>query len=120
MAFSKDENGTITLRQGDSGSITINGLNPDYNYNVYFAVRDENRNLMFPEIMVEAFGVDSATINLPASLTDNLTVPADENVAIYYWGIKAVDTDTGEETTLLPELLGQQIMIVCPKIVEGN
>ena len=119
MAFSKDENGTITLRQGDSGEIKINGLNPDYNYNVYFAIRDENRELMFPELMVEAAGADNVIFNLTAELTDNLVVPVDENYAIYYWGVKAVDTDTGEETTLLPELLGQQLMIVCPKIVEG-
>lgn len=38
MAFNIDENGNITLIQGDSGSLVINGLKTDKNYTVFFAI----------------------------------------------------------------------------------
>ena len=37
MAFRIDENGNITMVQGDTGRLVVNGLNTDQNYTVYFA-----------------------------------------------------------------------------------
>ena len=40
MAFRIDENGNITMVQGDTGRLVVNGLNTDQNYTVYFAIQD--------------------------------------------------------------------------------
>ena len=52
MAFVVDENtGDITLVQGDSGEIVIEGLPTDGNYSVYFAFYNENRKTIGEEVM---------------------------------------------------------------------
>ena len=52
MAFNIDENGNITLIQGDSGSLVINGLKTDKNYTVFFAIQDSNRKPVGNELQV--------------------------------------------------------------------
>lgn len=119
----KDENGNILIRQGDTGEIIFgdnnSGFNPDYNFIVYFSVRDENGNLMFPEIMTTTNNSMTATITLDADTTDLLTVPEGEETAIYYWGLKAVKSGSDEEHTIYPKLGQKCLMIVYRKYVEG-
>ncbi len=50
MAFIVDENGDISLVQGDSGTLSVEGLNTDKNYTVYFAIQDKNRKPVGNEI----------------------------------------------------------------------
>lgn len=45
MAFNIDENGNITLIQGDSGSLVINGLKTDKNYTVFLQFKTPTVNL---------------------------------------------------------------------------
>lgn len=119
MTISMDESGTISIFQGDTGSITISGLNPDKNYYVYFAIRDENGDLMGEEIMVTSNNSPTVTFKLSASLTNQLTVPAGESYATYYWGVKKSEVGSTEEDTLIPDLGGQRVLIVYKKVVEG-
>lgn len=119
MSISKTGETTINIRQGDSGELIFSGFNPEKNYNVYFAVRDEDRNLMFPEVSVTTNGKSSVTIPLEAEDTKQLIVPAGEDTAIYYWGIKYSEAGSGEEYTIYPEMFQKCIMLVCPQYVEG-
>jgi hypothetical protein len=119
MTISMDDSGTIRIFQGDTGEIVIDGLNPDKNYYVYFAIRDENRNLVGNELMITSNNSDSVTFKLSASLTDLLTVPDGEQFATYYYGVKITEAGSTDEDTVIPELGGQRPMIVFPKVVEG-
>ena len=40
MAFVIDKDGDISLIQGDSGKITVNGISTDKNYTVYFGMKN--------------------------------------------------------------------------------
>lgn len=123
MAFIIDDNGDIELVQGDSGQLTISGLDTDKNYTIYFAIQDEDRNAIGSEIAVNTSSLDTVTIEISASLTDLLTVDEDEDTATYYYGLKMCDADTGLEDTLL--IGGNEIgdlnqITVYPKKVEGT
>lgn len=113
------DDGTISIFQGDSGEITIDGLNPDLNYYVYFAIRDENGALMGDEINVTSNNRESVTILLSPSFTNQLTVPEGENYQVYYYGVKLTPAGGIEENTVLPEMGGQLPFIVYRKVVEG-
>lgn len=121
MAFRVDDNGNITLVQGDSGSYVVSGLPTDKNYTVYFAIQDENRKPMGFEISIETGKASFVTIELTAQLTDYLTVKKTEDYATYYFGIKLCD-DTGREDTLLlgdSDIGDENTITVYPKKVEG-
>lgn len=102
MAFTVDDNGNITLIQGDSGEYTVTGIEvmTEANYATYFAIQDENRKPVGNEVQ-SLVSNGMSTFNITASLTDNLTVPNDQETATYYFGIKLVNTVTGEEDTLM-------------------
>ena len=122
MAFKIDDKGNITLIQGDSGTIVVDGINPARNYTVYFAVRDKNRNLIGNEISVNSNNLTRVVFHLTGSFTDLLTVNKNENYAIYYYGIKVCDSENQLEDTLVQE--GDEIgdvstITVYPKKVEG-
>lgn len=113
---------TISIFQGDSGSITFTDL--DEGMVIYFAVRDKRNNtLVFDEIreIVNEFG--EVTFDLTSEMTDLFTVKLTEKYATYYYGIKQVDEDTGEENTVFlgdNENYGDKYTIkVFPKKVEG-
>ena len=123
MAFISDDNGDIELVQGDSGQLTISGLDTDKNYTIYFAIQDENRNAIGSEIAVNTSSLDTVTLEISASLTDLLTVDEDEDTATYYYGLKICDEDTGLEDTLLigeSEIGDLNQITVYPKKVEGT
>lgn len=97
-----DNDGTISMYQGDSGEITVHGLNENSAYTVYFAIQDEKRNSIGEELQISASSTDTVTIVLSPAFTDNLTVPANKPYKIYYYGIKVCvnGTNTTKEDTL--------------------
>ncbi len=123
MAFYVDNNGDITLMQGDSGALVISGLNTDKNYKVYFAVHDKNRHLVGNELYVNSNMQDSVIIQLTAGFTDLLTVKKNAGYEIYYYGIKACYESENLEDTLIignSQLGDLNTITVFPKKVEGN
>lgn len=122
MSLIIDENGTISVYQGDSGEIVLSGLDNTKNYNVYFAVQKENRTLIGQELQVSTTHADTATFVLTPSFTDLLTVPANKPYEIYYYGIKACESNTTKEDTLFVSdgTFGDlNRIIVYPRKVQG-
>ncbi len=95
-----DENGTISLYQGDSGEITVNGLDENNSYTVYFAVQDAKRNPIGTEIQVSVNDSDTATFVLTPEFTELLSVPKNKPYEIYYYGIKVCISESSIEDTL--------------------
>ena len=95
-----DKDGTISMYQGDSGEIDVNGLSTDQNYTLYLAVQDSKRNLIGNELQVSASGSSSVTFVLTPEFTDLLTVPKNKPYEIYYYGIKACVSSSSTEDTL--------------------
>ena len=123
MAFKIDKDGNISLIQGDSGSITIRGLNPNKSFTVYFAIQDKNRKTIGNELSVSSNNNSYVVLHLTAEYTDLLTVKRDEPCAIYYYGLKICDGDTQREDTLIVgsnELGSLNTITVYPKKVEGT
>lgn len=122
MAFSIDKNGNITMIQGDSGSLSIEGLNTDKNYTVYLAIYDKNRVPAVKELYVNANKSTSVIFELTGDYTDMMSVDRNEDYAIYYYGIKLC-ADNGYEDTLLigdGDIGSLNTIIVYPKKVEGS
>ena len=122
MAFTIDEKGNITLIQGDSGTLVINGLNTDRNYLVYLAIQDKNRKPVGHEVCVNSNKASSIVFELTGDFTDLLTVPKNEICEIYYYGVKQC-ADNGYENTLIigdTNIGYQNTITVYPKKVEGT
>lgn len=113
---------TISIYQGDSGSITFTDL--EEGMVIYFGVRDKKNNTpVFEEIRGVVDSKGEVTFDLTAEMTDLFNVKISEKFATYYYGIKQVDEITGEENTVFlgdKECYGTKyIMKVYPKKVEG-
>jgi len=122
MAFKIDKDGNISMIQGDSGLITIRGLNPNKNFTVYFAIQDKNRKPVGNELSVNSNNSSYVVLQLTADYTDLLTVKKDEPCAIYYYGLKICDETTHREDTLIVasgEIGSLNTITVYPKKVEG-
>jgi hypothetical protein len=123
MAFIVDtETGDLTLVQGDSGELFVEGLNTDKDYTVYFAFYNNRRRILGTEISVEANRSDHVILSIPASLTDLLTVPQGSDTAEYYYGIKVCNEDDGFEDTVTignKDIGELNTITVYPKKVEG-
>lgn len=122
MSLKIDEDGTITIYQGDTGHIVVNGLDSNKNLFIYFAIQDKKRNLIGDEIKLTSNASESVDIYLPSSLTDKLTVPQSSTVETYYYGIKVSEIGSTDEDTLF--IAGKDygelnLMLVYPKQVEG-
>ena len=120
--FLVDDYGNIELVQGDSGELVVEGLPTDKSYSVYFAIQNENRQIVSETDPIDAGFGSMVTINIPASLTDNLIVPIDEDYGIYYYGIKICNSVTGLEDTLVidnGDIGDLNTVKVYPKKVEG-
>ena len=123
MAFKIDKNGNISMIQGDSGLITIRGLNPEKDFTVYFAIQDKNRRPVGSELSVSSNNNSSVVFQLTADYTDLLTVKKDEPCAVYYYGLKICDEEAQREDTLIigsNEIGGVNTITVYPKKVEGD
>jgi hypothetical protein len=122
MAYIVETSGNITLVQGDSIELVINGLPTDQSYQVYFAAQNEERIPVGSEIMVESLGQESVTIKLAGNYTNLFTVEEDKKSQKYYYGVKLCSvTDDTEDTLLLGESVigGLNTITVYPRKVEG-
>lgn len=122
MALSIDENGTIEIYQGDSGTVYVHGLNSAKKYRVYMAIYDKNRNLIADELQEEANYVEFVHFDLLPSLTNLLTVPPKKDSETYYYGFKANEVGTDKADTLFVAngTYGDlNEIIVYPKKVKG-
>ena len=123
MAFIVDENGDISLVQGDSGALSVEGLNTDKNYTVYFAVQDKNRKPVGNEIYLSSNFNSEVCFEFTGSFTDLLTVGKNETFAVYYYGIKVCNpNDYYEDTVCMgnKEIGELNTITVYPKKVEGT
>lgn len=117
-----DNDGTMFLYQGDSGTIVVEGLDSNKSYTAYFAVQDENRNLIGQELQVAVNNSESVTFVLTPGFTDLLTVPNKKPYKVYYYGIKVCTQNPDEEDTLFVEngIYGDlNRIIVYPRKVKG-
>lgn len=126
MAFFVDENGGITLIQGDSGTLTVNDLPTDKSYTVYFAIKDKKRNTIGDEMYLTSNSQSAVSFFISADLTDLLTVPMSKESEEYYYGVKICSTDTqtnvtSEETLIIgdSDISDMNTITVYPKRVEG-
>lgn len=122
MAYIVETNGDISLVQGDSLELVINGIPTDQNYKVFFAAQNEAREPIGSEIMVESLGQPSVTIKLLGNYTNQFTVEEDKKSQKYYYGVKMCsETDQTEDTLILGNstIGGLNTLTVYPKKVEG-
>ena len=123
MAIAIDAEGTITLYQGDTGEIVVNGLDTEKNYYVFLAVRDKNRNVIGDEFKITSNQRPSVSFFLSSDFTNKLTVPQRANSETYYYGIKVCELGANTEDTLFIANKGYgelNSMVVYPKQVEGT
>ena len=122
MAFIVDENtGDITLVQGDSGEIAIEGLPTDSNYSVYFSFYNEKR-IIIGEVVTQTSSASFVTMFIPTSLTNLLVVNKDDDYTEYYYEIKICNENTGYEDTMCindSDIGDLNVVRVYPKKVEG-
>lgn len=121
MAFMIDNDGNITMYQGDTGRLVVNGLMTDQNYDVYFAIQDENRKPIGNEISVQSNSQPTVVFELSSNLTDLLKVGQDEETHEYYYGVKTCTEDGFEDTLIIGsgDMGDRNTITVYPKKVEG-
>ena len=121
MAFMIDNDGNITMIQGDTGRLVVNGLMTDQNYDVYFAIQDENRKPIGNEISVQSNSQPTVVFELSSNLTDLLKVGQDEETHEYYYGVKTCTADGFEDTLIVGsgDMGDRNTITVYPKKVEG-
>lgn len=123
MSLIIDNDGTISIYQGDSGEVVVSGLDKTKNYVVYFAIQDGHRNLIGEELQVSVSKSDTVSFVLTSDYTNLLTVPKNKPFEIYYYGIKACQPDDLVEDTLFLTNCGYgdlNRMIVYPRKVKGG
>ena len=121
--FFVDDNGNITLVQGDNGELVVWDVPTDRNYTLYFAIYNNNRIKFGEEVFVKTNKLPNVKLSIPSTLTDLLKVPNKEEYATYYYGLKICDEADGIEDTLLIKnnFMGDLNEItVYPKKVEGT
>ena len=121
MAFMIDNDGNITMIQGDTGRLVVNGLMTDQNYDVYFAIQDENRRPIGNELSVQSNSQPTVVFELSSNLTDLLKVGQDEETHEYYYGVKTCTADGFEDTLTIGsgDMSDRNTITVYPKKVEG-
>ena len=122
MSLMINENGTITLYQGDSGEIVVSGLDNSKNYSVYFAILDEKGKLIGSELQTTTNKSDFVVFSLTPDFTDLLKVPKGKQYALYTYGIKVCDIEKHTEDTLIIENCNygdKNLIIVYPRKVIG-
>lgn len=99
MALEINEDGSIDIYQGDSGSIFVHNLNKDKNYKVYLGVQDKKRNFVF-EKTIEANSVEFVEIKILPTDSQLLTIPLNKNFETYYYGVKVEEVGTTNSDTM--------------------
>lgn len=121
MTLYVDDKGTIYIHQGDSGDVIIDGIKEDNDYLIYFSVRNNKRERIGSELVVNSNYNSQVTINLPSYFTDLFTVSKDESYAIYHYGLKMCKDDIEDTLFVANSSFGQlNNIVVFPKLVEGN
>lgn len=119
-----DNEGTITLYQGDSGEIVVKGLDDSKSYTVFLAIQDGKRKLIGQELQASSNNSDTATFILTSEFTDLLKVPAQKPFEVYYYGIKACTSGNSqsEDTLFVKNSMYGDLnrVIVYPRKVQGN
>ena len=100
MALSIDENGTITMYQGDTGYIYATGIDPEKQYRMYLAIYNNKRQPVGEEIMREAKNVEQVEFKIDVALSNLLTVPLNKEYETYYYGIKQNELGTANADTM--------------------
>ena len=121
MALNIDDNGDVYIYQGDTGEIVVNGLPTNKDYTVYLTVKDIKRKTVGSELSINSNFKSFVKFVLSSAFTNLMTVPDDEDCAVYTYGIKLCDGE-GTEDTLFVEntTFGEpNRVIVYPKKVEG-
>ena len=122
MGYLVNSNGDITITQGDSFELVLNGIPTDQNYKVYFAIQDAERNPVGQEIMVESNQEAAVAIKVTGNYSNQLAVEEDSKTTTYYYGVKLCsETDNTEDTLLIGnKTMGEVNTIkVYPRKVEG-
>lgn len=122
MTFRVDNNGNISMTQGDSGKLVISGIDTYKNYKVYFAVQNKNRNPVGTEISLNSLNSPIVVFSLTSDYTNLFTVDSNKEYEIYYYGIKICDLEDNSEDTLnimSNEIGAKNTITVFPKKVEG-
>lgn len=123
MAFIVDEDGSIELVQGDSGTLVVEGIDTDKNYKVFFSIYDEDGKIIGDEVYTYSNYSPVVSFQVPATLTDLLKVDGGiDDTATYYYGIKTCYEGTGFEDTLCiadGDIGDLNTITVHPKKVEG-
>jgi hypothetical protein len=121
MGYEVQDNGDLTIYQGDSFELVLNGLPTDQNYIVFFAAQDAERNPIGNEIEVETQKTSTVTVFLNAGLTDLLTVEEGAKSQLYYYGVKICSTEgiNQKETTLILGDSEINTITVYPRKVKG-
>ena len=116
------DNTTIKTFVGDTGEITFSDLNEGMI--IYFGVRDKKTNtLIFDEISGVVNSEGEVTFTITPEMSNNFEVDEKLGYNTYYYGIKQVNEDTGEENTILlgdkPKISDKYFLKVYTKKVEG-
>lgn len=122
MAYKVDENGNITMIQGDSVEIALDGIPTDQNYKVFFAAQTEDRTPIGKEIEVDSLGQSSVVIKLEGNYTNQFTVEEEKKSQKYYYGVKLCSVVENTEDTLQlgnSTIDGLNTITVYPRKVEG-
>ena len=120
MYIIDEETGDMTIRQGDSFELTIEGIPSDKEYDVYFSIYDLKRNILFELKETPVDGV--VTFKITPALSNLLTVPTTQKTALYYWSVKrCYEPDNFEDTLLVgnKEVKDLNKVLVYPLNVEG-
>lgn len=123
MSLIIENDGTISIYQGDSGEIVVSGLDKTKSYNVYFAIQDSKRNLVGEELQVSVSKSDTVSFVLTSDYTNLLTVPVNKPFEVYYYGIKACQPGELVEDTLFVANCGYgdlNRILVYPRKVKGG
>ena len=93
-------NTTITTFKGDTCKITFTDL--DEGMVIYFSVRDKQTNEnVFDELRGVVDSIGEVTFTITPEMSNKFEVEPSEGFNMYYYGLKQVDEETGEENTIL-------------------
>ena len=113
---------TIKTFKGDTCPVTFTDL--EVGKVIYFGVRDKKTNeLVFDELHETVNSEGEVTFVMTPEMTNKFIVKPLEGYNIYYYGIKEVNEETGEENTILlgdnPHFDDKYLIKVYLKKVEG-
>lgn len=118
MYIIDEETGDMTIRQGDSYSFTVEGV--DSSYTLYHSVYNSQREIIY-EVSAIPDENEQTVFDVTPSETNLLTVPVNKKTELYYYGIKRCKN--GFEDTLIvgdKEIKDLNKIIVYPLITEGD